>query len=79
MPATFTPSAFVVAIGLRFVKQPYPQISPDMVSVRQAGGLPRASFRFRLTVDTLAIGYILPTTGRIRDFHPLERAPAGRT
>ncbi len=28
---------------------------------------------------TLAIGCILPTTGQIRDFHPLERAPAGRT
>ena len=27
----------------------------------------------------LAFGYILPTTGRIRDFHPLERALAGRT
>ena len=29
--------------------------------------------------DTLALGYILPTAGRIRDFPPLERAPAGRT
>ena len=27
----------------------------------------------------LVFGYILPATGRIRDFHPLERAPAGRT
>ena len=38
-----------------------------------------ASFRFHLTVDTLAFGYILPTTGRIRDFHPLETCAAGRT
>ena len=38
-----------------------------------------ASFRFHLAMDTLAFGYILPATGRIRDFHPLERAPAGRT
>ena len=38
-----------------------------------------ASFRFHLTVDTLAFGYILPTTGRIRDFHPLETCTAGRT
>ena len=30
-------------------------------------------------MDTLAFGCILPATGRIRDFHPLERAPAGRT
>ena len=38
-----------------------------------------ASFRFHLAVDTLAFGYILPTTGRIRDFHPLETCAAGRT
>ncbi|MCR5789281.1 MAG: hypothetical protein K6G83_05260, partial [Lachnospiraceae bacterium] len=29
--------------------------------------------------DALASGCILPTAGQIRDFHPLERAPAGRT
>lgn len=29
--------------------------------------------------DALAFGCILPTAGRIRDFHPLEHAPAGRT
>ena len=28
---------------------------------------------------TLAFGYILPTTGRIRDLHPLETCAAGRT
>ena len=44
-----------------------------MISVRQTRGLPigyffsqyPASFRFHLTMDTLAFGYILPTTGRI--------------
>ena len=30
-------------------------------------------------MDTLAFGCILPATGQIRDFHPLERALAGRT
>ncbi|MGO4972688.1 hypothetical protein ACTQ56_12055, partial [[Clostridium] aminophilum] len=35
--------------------------------------------RFHLAMDTLAFGYILPTTGRIRDFHPLETCAAGRT
>ena len=30
-------------------------------------------------MDTLAFGYILPTTGRIRDLHPLETCAAGRT
>ena len=50
-----------------------------MISVRQARVLPPSFFRFCLTADTLDLGYILPTAGRIRDFHPLERAPAGRT
>ena len=38
-----------------------------------------ASFRFRLTTDTLAFGYLLPATGRIRVFHPLDTCAAGRT
>ena len=41
--------------------------------------MPPSFFRFRLTTDTLDLGYILPTAGRIRDFHPLERALTGRT
>ena len=61
-------------------------VTSYVVSVRQARGLPvvslfphPASFRFHLTMDTLAFGYILPTTRRIRDFHPLETCAAGRT
>ena len=57
-----------------------------VISVRQTGDLPvvslfphPASFRFHLTMDTLAFGYILPTTGWIRDFNPLETCAAGRT
>ena len=56
------------------------------VSVRQTRGLPvvslfphPASFRFRLTTDTLAFGLLLPATGRIRVFHPLDTCAAGRT
>ena len=56
------------------------------ISIRQTKDLPvvslfphPASFRFHLTMDTLAFGYILPTTGRIRDFNPLETCAAGRT
>ena len=30
-------------------------------------------------MDTLAFGYILPTTGRIRDFNPLETCATRRT
>ena len=61
-------------------------VTSYVVSVRQARGLPvvslfphPASFRFHLAMDTLAFGCILPTTGRIRDFHPLETCAAGRT
>ena len=50
-----------------------------MIPVRQARVLPPSFFRFCLTADTLDLGYILPTAGRIRDFHPLERALTGRT
>ena len=56
-----------------------PTYSAFMVSVRQASDLPPASFRFPVTQDTLALGYILPAVGRIRDFHPLKHAPSGRT
>ena len=37
------------------------------------------SFRSHLTVNTLAFGYILPTTGRIWNLHPLETCAARRT
>ena len=61
-------------------------ITSYKISVRQTRDLPvvslfphPASFRFHLTMDTLAFGYILPTTRRIRDLHPLETCAAGRT
>ena len=56
-----------------------PTYAAFMISVRQASDLPPASFRFPVTRDTLAFGYILPAVGRIGDFHPLKHAPAGRT
>ena len=51
-----------------------------MVSVRWRRGLltPSSSICC-LTTAPLVFSCILPTAGRIRDFHPLERAPAGRT
>ena len=60
---------FRVVIGLRLVRQPYPCLQPDMISVRQTGISPPASFRFAVTGNTLALGYLLPTTGRIADLH----------
>ena len=49
------------------------------VSVRQARCLPPASFRFHLTMDTLALGYTFPAIGRVTDLHRLEYVRAGRT
>lgn len=45
-----------------------PTYSAFMISVRQAGDLPPASFRFPVARGTLALGYILPAVGRIVDW-----------
>ena len=72
LPATF---------GLHRFMPTYPYFPAlYVVPVRQAKGLPTASFRFHLTMDTLAVQLCtssLPT--RTRDFHPLERAHGART
>ncbi len=39
------------------------------VSVRQASVLPAASFRFHLTMDTLAVRLTVPLTGPVVDLH----------
>ena len=51
----------------------------DAVPVRRTNGLPRASFRFHLTMDTLAFGYALGAIPCARDFHPLDCAHAWHT
>jgi hypothetical protein len=72
LPATF---------GLHRSLPTYPYFPAlYVVPVRQAKGLPTASFRFHLAMDTLAVQLCtssLPT--RTRDFHPLERAHGART
>ena len=70
---------FRAAIGLWLVLQSYPRLRPDMIPVRRVRVLPPPSFRSRLATDTLGFDYDLPAAGRSRDFHPLERALAGRT
>ena len=70
---------FRVVIGLQLVVQSYPTYLPDVISVRQTKSLPTASFRFHLTMDTLAFSYVFPTTGHAKDFHLLEYAHAERT
>jgi len=53
----------------------YPQPMPDVVSVRQTRDLPPASFRFHLTVDTLALSYTLPTTRACSGLSPVGLRP----
>src|SRR5882672_12476573 len=45
------------------------------ISVRRASVLPAASFRFHLTMDTLALRLTIPPVGFVGDFHSLVRAP----
>ncbi len=41
------------------------------VSIRQTSALPLASFRFHLTMDTLAIKLTIPLAGFVKNFHLL--------
>ncbi len=72
LPATF---------GLHRLWPTYPYFPAlYVIPVRQAKGLPTASFRSHLAMDTLAVQLCtssLPT--RTRDFHPLERAHGAQT
>ena len=52
---------------------------PDAISVRRTSGLPTASFRFHLTMNTLAFSYVLGATPCTQDSHLLERAHAEHT
>ena len=82
-PSIYLPHLLVLpaTFGLQRFLPSYPYFPAlYVVSVRQVRGLPTASFRFHLTVNTLAVQLCassLPT--RTRDFHPLEPAHGGRT
>lgn len=72
LPATF---------GLHLFWQTYPYFRAlYVISVRRTKSLPTASFRFHLTMDTLAVQlYTSSLPRRVRDFHPLERAHGAQT
>src|SRR5699024_8260336 len=53
-----------------------PCVASYMVSVRQTGGLPKASFRFHITMDTLAVGYVLTATRSHLGLAPLRVRPS---
>ena len=51
-----------------------------VISVRRTKSSLTASFRFYLTIDTLAVQlYTSLSPRRVRDFHPLERAHGAQT
>ena len=51
-----------------------------VISVRRTKSLLTASFRFHLTMDTLAVLlYTSSLPRRVRDFHPLERTHGAQT
>ena len=72
LPATF---------GLHLLLQTYPYFRAlYVISVRRTKSLLTASFRFHLTMDTLAVRlYTSSLPRRVRDFHPLERAHGAQT
>ena len=72
LPATF---------GLYLLLQTYPYFRAlYVIPVRRTKGFPTASFRFHLTMDTLAVQlYTSSLPRRVRDFHPLERAHGAQT
>ena len=74
-------TGFRAVIGLRLVRQSYPPAFAFkwflFVGAKVCLHLPSALLN--LAARTLVFSYILPTAGRIRDLHSLERAPAGRT
>ena len=78
MPHLLVPPA---TFGLHRLFPTYPHFPTlYVVPVRQVKGLPTASFRFHLAMDTLAVQLctsLLPT--RTRDSHPLERAHGAQT
>ena len=72
LPATF---------GLHLILQTYPHFRAlYVIPVRRTKSLLTASFRFHLTMDTLAVRlYTSSLPRRVRDFHPLERAHGAQT
>lgn len=79
MSAVSTANGSVQLLGFDLFGSLTPAYSLYTISVRQTRVLPPPSFGFHLAMDTLGFGCILPTAGRIRDFHPLERTLAERT
>ena len=69
----------VVLDFVLYCKLVRPKPASYLVRIPQTGILLTASFRFHLTMDTLAVQLVVPTTKPTADFHHLVIAHAGRT
>jgi len=69
----------VVLDFVLYCKLVRPKPASYLVRIPQTGILLTASFRFHLTMDTLAVQLVVPTTKPTADFHRLATAHAGRT
>ena len=82
-PLIYPPHLLVLpaTLGLHLFWQTYPYSRAlYVISVRRTKSLLTASFRFYLTIDTLAVQlYTSLSPRRVRDFHPLERAHGAQT
>ncbi len=82
-PLIYPPHLLVLpaTLGLHLFWQTYPYFRAlYVISVRRTKSLLTASFRFHLTMDTLAVLlYTSSLPRRVRDFHPLERAHGAQT
>ena len=82
-PLIYPPHLLVLPtiFGLHLLLQTYPYFRAlYVISFRRTKSLLTASFRFRLTMDTLAVQQYTSSLPRhIRDFHPLERVHSAQT
>ena len=82
-PLIYPPHLLVLpaTLGLHLFWQTYPYFRAlYVISVRRTKSLPTASFRFHLTMNTLAVQLYTSSLPRcVRDLHPLERAHGART
>ena len=83
-PLIYSPHLLVVFLatfGLHLHLQTYPYSRAlYVISIRRTESLPTTSFRFHLTMDTLAVQLCASSLPRCtRDFHPLESAHGEQT
>ena len=69
MSGTYTPTLSVQVLDFEDISLLIQRSRLYVLPVRRTSALPAASFRFRLTTDTLAVRLMVPPAGAIGDFH----------